>query len=174
MHDWPDDASLPSPDLVAAWRDLGTLGTERVPMWAAHWLAGGHDGPALVQLAGLHGDDPFEVRAVLDAALAECGVCDADLAVASELESRAHANQVFTSIAELYLSGKASARWIVQKVYEVAEPEFPELITDLPLGRLFVLDDEWGAGWGRTVDELRAVVRDACEQQLRLGRPAGP
>jgi hypothetical protein len=40
----------------------------------------------------------------------------------------------------------------------------------LPLGRLFVLDDEWGAGWGRTDDQLRAVVRQACAEQLKSAR----
>lgn len=42
----------------------------------------------------------------------------------------------------------------------------PEVI-DLPLGRLYGVDDEWGAGWGRAVEELRAAVRAACAEQLR-------
>jgi hypothetical protein len=50
---------------VAAWLILGTVPTERVPLWAAHWIVAGHDGPALAELAGLHGDDPHEVRDLL-------------------------------------------------------------------------------------------------------------
>ena len=40
---------------------------------AAFWLASGHDGTALVDLAGPHGDDPHEVRDLLPAALADYG-----------------------------------------------------------------------------------------------------
>jgi hypothetical protein len=41
-------------------------------MWAAHWLADGYDGESLVHLAGLHGDNPFDVRDALPGALADC------------------------------------------------------------------------------------------------------
>ena len=59
MHDWPvDDASeVPIPKLVAAWFVLDTLPTERVPLWASHWIAGGHDGESLRSLAGVSGKD---------------------------------------------------------------------------------------------------------------------
>ena len=40
---------------------LGVLPTEKVPLWAAYWIAGGRDGEALIYLAGLPGDDPREV-----------------------------------------------------------------------------------------------------------------
>jgi hypothetical protein len=53
---------------------LDTLPTERVPLWAAHWLAAGYDGEVLAALAGPHGDDPHAVRDLLVAALAECGI----------------------------------------------------------------------------------------------------
>jgi hypothetical protein len=42
-------------------------------------------------------------------------------------------------------------------------------VMGLPLGGLFGVDDEWGAGWGRSNDELAQVVREACEEQLRSG-----
>jgi hypothetical protein len=43
--------------LVAAEYALGSVAVERVPWNAADWVANGHDGPALRQLAGLNGTD---------------------------------------------------------------------------------------------------------------------
>ncbi len=172
MHDWPADPDeIPSPRLVAAWLILGTLPTERVPLWAAHWLAAGYDGQALAELAGLHGDDPHEVRDLLGPALAECGASTpgGGQAAAGERE-RAAAMVAFTAIARLQISGRAGERWVVDKVVEIAEPYFHDSITSLPLGQLFALDDEWGAGWGRTDEQLRAVVRQACIAQLDAAR----
>ncbi|MFJ6198231.1 hypothetical protein [Micromonospora sp. NPDC092111] len=45
------------PDLVAAEYVLGSVNVERVPWYAADWLAAGHDGTALSELAGLDGTD---------------------------------------------------------------------------------------------------------------------
>ena len=45
-----------------------------MPLWAAYWIAGGHDGEALIYLAGLHGDDPREVHDALPETLRDCGV----------------------------------------------------------------------------------------------------
>lgn len=169
MHDWPagTGADIPSPELVAAWLDLDTLPTGRVPLWAAHWLAAGHDGAALAELAGLHGDDPHEVRDVLPAALAECGVGAPDCAAAADIRERAAATTAFNAIARLHLDGRASAYWVVQTVVEIAEPYFPSSIVDLPLGALYLLDDEWDGAWGRTEAQLRDVVRQACLDQLQ-------
>lgn len=66
----PESAGVPSPTLVAAWLTLDTLATERIPLFAAHWLASGYDRHALAELAGLDGDDPHDVRDVLADALA--------------------------------------------------------------------------------------------------------
>ncbi len=150
MSDWPADAEagIPSPELVAAWLELDTLPTERVPLWAAHWLAAGHDGEVLAALAGLDGDDPHEVRDLLPCALAECGVMTPDFATASEVRQRSAAMAAFNATAQLHLDGRASAYWVVQTVVEIAEPHFPRSITSLPLGALHLLEDEWGAGWG--------------------------
>jgi len=138
------------------------LPTERIPQLAAIWLVNGYDGEALVELAGLHGDDPHEVRDLLPAALVDCGVNPptADAAAATE---------AFTNLAKLHIDGKAGARWIVDKIDEIlARTGYPNSIIDLPLGQLYGLDDEWGAGWGRTEVELRAITRQACLDQLRL------
>jgi hypothetical protein len=169
MHDWPaDPGEIPSPQLVAAWLILDILPTERIPLWAAHWIAAGYDGQALAELAGLHGDDPHEVRDLLPDALAECGVSTP--ADPSGEHERAAAIVAFTAIARLQASGHASERWIIDKVIQIAEPYFDRTIISLPLGRLYALDDEWGAGWGRTDDQLKAIVRQACAQQLDAAR----
>lgn len=156
------DSVIPSPTLVAAWLTLDMLPAERIPRWAAFWLVDGYDGPALVELAGLHGDDPGEVRDLLPAALAECRVAvpAADAAAAME---------AFTYLAQLCVDGKAGERWIVDKVAEIlSRSGYANEVIALPLGQLADLDDEWGAGWGRTDAELRAVTRQACHDQLRL------
>jgi hypothetical protein len=169
MHDWPaDPAEIPSPQLIAAWLVLNILPTERIPLWAAHWIAVGYDGHALAELAGLHGDDPHEVRDLLPDALAECGVTAS--ADPSWEHERAAAMVAFTAIARLQASGHASERWVVDKVVQIAEPYFDRAIISLPLGQLYSLHDEWGAGWGRSDEQLRAVVRQACAQQRGAAR----
>jgi hypothetical protein len=74
------------------------LPTERVPLWAAHWLVAGYDGEHLVYLAGLHGDDPHDVRDALPAALRDCGaeIPESDLAAATV---------VFTHLAQRHIEG---------------------------------------------------------------------
>lgn len=83
---------------------------------------------------------------------------------------RAAAMVAFTAIARLQVSGRASERWVIGKVAEIVEPDFRDSIISLPLGRLYVLDDEWGVGWGRSDEQLRAVVRQACIAQLDAAR----
>jgi hypothetical protein len=136
------------------------LASERAPWWAAHWLAGGRGGPAPAELAGLNGRDPHAIRDLLPAAPAELGIVvpAADLAAAGV---------VFTDLARLRLSGRASERWVVDKVTEIAENRgYDNRLLRSPLARLWTLDDEWSAGWGRTQAELAAEVRAACAQQL--------
>lgn len=53
------------PDLVAAEYALDRVDVERVPWYAADWLAGVHDGPALRELAGLDGTDTRLIGAML-------------------------------------------------------------------------------------------------------------
>lgn len=82
MNDPPAPAppEVPSPLQVASWEKLGVLPTDKVPLWAAYWIAAGHDGEALIYLAGLHGDDPSEIHDALPQALRDCGVPDSDVA----------------------------------------------------------------------------------------------
>jgi hypothetical protein len=164
MHDWPDvaDAELPSPRLVAAWLVLDMLPAERVPLWASYWLAGGYDGPSLAQLAGLHGGEPREVRDLLPAALADCGV----IVPATQT---AAAMQAFTRLAQLHADGKAGERWITIKVAEIlTRCDYAGSVIALPLGQLYGLDGEWDGGWGGTDAQLREATRQACRDQLRL------
>jgi len=154
-------SGTPSPTVVAAWVALGRAPAERVPWWAAEWLADGCDGSALRELAGLNGRDPRAVNDLLPSALAEMGV-------ALPTSAAAAATVVFQDLAELCLSGRASERWVVQKVEEiVGQADYSDDVLDLPLGTLYGTDDAWDGGWGPPVEELRATVRAACVEQLR-------
>jgi len=134
-------------------------------MWAAYWIVGGYDGEALARLAGLHGDDPREVHDALPDALRDCGVEMPD--------SDAAAAVAFTHAARLYVAGQAGPWWVLDQVYLIVTMSADEdSVMDLPLGRLYGVDDEWGAGWGRSHEELTQVVREACEEQLRAGSAA--
>jgi hypothetical protein len=151
----------PSPGTVAALFVLGAIRSERVPWWAAQWLADGHEGEALRQLAGLDGRDPHAVNDLIQTALADAGVSlpSTPVAIASE---------AFRHLAEMCLSGQTGERWVAQKVEEVViHLHYNDDVGDLPLGRLYGVDDEWKGGWGSSVDELKARVRAACIEQLR-------
>jgi|ERR1700722_801410 len=160
----PSEASeIPPPVLVASWEWLGLLPTALVPLWAAYWLVGGQDGEALVYLAGLHGDDPREIHDALPDALRDCGVeiPDSDLAAATV---------VFTHDAHLYVDGLVGPEWLLDRVDRiVARSGYSASVMDLPLGGLFGVGDERGAGWGRSKEDLAQVVREACEEQLCNG-----
>lgn len=149
--------------MVAVWTRLDLLRTEKVPLWAAHWLVAGYDGEHLAALAGLHGDDPHDVRDELPGALLDCGVAIPDSNVAA-------ASVAFGHLARMHVDGLAGPEWVGQKVEEVLiRSGYAREIRDLPLGHLYYIADEWRAGWGRTIQELAAVVREACEEQLRNG-----
>jgi len=83
---------------------------------------------------------------------------------------RAAAMVAFTAIARLRASGGAGERWVVDKVIQIAEPYFDRAVTSLPLGQLYALSYEWGADWGRTDEQLRAVVRQGSTAQLTAAR----
>jgi len=151
----------PPPDALAARFVLGIAPTENVPWWAAQWLADGFDGPALRELAGLNGRDSHEVNDLLPDALAEMGVAMPSSAVAA-------AGEAFRQMAEMCLSGQAGERWVAQQVEDiVARSDYRSDVLDLPLGRLYGVEDEWEGGWGATVEELTKTVRARCAEQLR-------
>lgn len=167
MHDWPaiTPGEIPSPRLVAVWARLDMLPAERLPLWAAHWLAAGHDGETLRTLAGLSAtDDPRDIRDILPGALADCKVTIPG-------SDSAAAQLAFTNLARMCADGHAGERWVLDKVCEIAaRSDYANSVLSLPLGQIFGLDDEWGAGWGRTEQELRAEVRKACAAQLASSR----
>lgn len=80
----------------------------------------------------------------------------------------------FTAAARLMADGLATERWLVGKVYEIAEPWFDESVTSLPLGSLYLLEEEWDADWGRATEQLRSLVRRACREQLEAAFEAAP
>ena len=121
MHDWPipESDEIPTPKLVAAWVTLDIIPTERIPLWAAHWLVQGYDGDTLRTLAGLSGTDPHDVHDALPAALADCAapIPDSDAAAAQV---------AFIKLARMHADNRATERWVLDKVCEiVAGPATP-------------------------------------------------
>lgn len=97
---------------VAAWEQLGLLPIEKVPLWAAYWIAAGSDGRSLAELACLHGDDPHDVHDLLPATLNDFGVSLAGSAVAAIVAC--------THVARLFSDGLAGPQWVLQNVAEIA------------------------------------------------------
>jgi hypothetical protein len=160
LPSWPFE-SPPPPDLVAAWYVLARLPTGRVPWWAAQWLADGHDGPALRELAGLGANDGYQVRDLLPDALAEVGVTLPDATVAA-------ASTWFDHVARLCLAGRAGERWVAQVVEDIVRAsDYDAGVCELPLGGLYGVEDAWAGGWGPDEEQLRATVRSACSMQIR-------
>jgi hypothetical protein len=123
---YPDGDEVPSPEGVAVWIHLRQLRPEKVPLWAAHWLIGGYDGEHVVHLAGLHGDDPREVRDALPSALRDCGVQMPESDVAA-------AEIVFTQLARMYLEGEVEAVRVLRTAGAVlAWSGYPDNIIDMP------------------------------------------
>ena len=145
------------------------VANEDAPMWAAHWLAAGYDGPALRTLAGLGRTEVREVQDVLPEALEDCGVAlPADDVAAAEV--------LFTDLARSHLAGEIDWLGLATTVYDVyLSSRFDPGVLDLPLARVTYLDEEWGHGCGRPAEELAAEVRAACLEQLNLpGAAAAP
>lgn len=154
----------PSPHAVAVWLVLGMLATERTPWWAAQWLADGHDGEALRELAGLNGKDTHAARDLLPAALAEMGVELPLTHVAAVIEA-------FRDLADMLLARRTDAQWVVKRVEQIiVQAQYDDEVLNMPLGHLYGLDDEWEGGWGRTPAELKAEVEARCSEQLLVGR----
>jgi hypothetical protein len=138
---------------------IGDLATEQVPLWAAHWLAHGMDGDALRTLAGLDGSDSPTVWEILPGALE-----DTHTPIPHNVPDAV--TVAYRDLGRLHLDGKISTRWLIAKIEGlVVSADNADDYLDPPLGALYGFDDEWGAGWGRTEDELTALLREACIQQ---------
>ena len=166
MKDQPlSDASseIPSPALVAAWRRLGILDIDRVPKWAAYWLIGGYDGPALARLAGVGSSDSRETQDLLPAAPADCGI-------ALPLTTVAAAETVFNDLIEQLLSGQIDEGQVIQEVDTVLHStDYAAEVRALPLGKVWdCIDQEWTHG--RTIGDGQRdkMVRAVCKLVDRL------
>src|SRR4051812_36265007 len=157
MDPVPED--VPTPSLVTGWLALGLLDTSRGPWGAAQWLADGHDGEALRTLAGLEGNDSRAVRDVLADALADAG--------APPLTQHDAARAAFVDLAVQLQTGRITELGVVRTVQRIlTSTDYAGSVLGLPLGQTFGLDDEWDYGWGRSVDELGALIQTACREQL--------
>lgn len=47
--------------------------------------------------------------------------------------------------------------------------DYADEVMDLPLGRLYGVDDAWTDGWGPSTAELGGEVRAACTRQVADG-----
>ena len=160
--DGPACEPIPSPAVVAAWVALGTVTPERVPLWAAHWLAQGLDGPELVALAGLNEKDVREIHDVLPAALSDAGVDPVPELVAAARVS-------FDHVARMHLDGLCGWRWVISTVTDTFDQnDRADEMDAEPLGALFGVEEELVGGWGRSVEEIEAAVREACERQVHI------
>ena len=150
----------PSPKLVAAWLTLDVLvDPALVPVWAASWIVDGLDSPGLIDLAGLDGRDPFDVRDQTTKALNELGVEVSDLDEAADL--------VLTDEAERCLAGQTDERALAAAIDALyVRSGYADESLRQPLGAAYGLDDEWVGGWGRTDSQLREAVRAACQKQV--------
>ncbi len=143
------------------WHELGLLPTDRVPMWAAHWLVQDMDGETLRILAGLDGRDPHEVRDVLAEALTDTGTA---------MPSRSDAVKIaYTDMARCCLAGELSERsaGLHDRTEVVIMADYSdEMLLPRRLVLSYELDGEWTVGWGRPEPELIAAVRAACAEQI--------
>lgn len=168
---WPDDDDMvPGPELVAAWQKLDLLTVDRLPVWAAHWIAAGHDGSALVELAGRSEGDP--VLDLVEPALQDCGFSGPTMHDARRT--------AFSAVAAVMLAGHIDEFQVALEYSQimVAGDGWTDPEGEPTLLRLFDLDDDWRHG-NRSIAELRATVRDVCRQWMPfadtglLHRPRG-
>ncbi|MGB3412087.1 MAG: hypothetical protein WBA45_12930 [Microthrixaceae bacterium] len=161
------DSDVLRPELLAAMLALGLLKgriAESIPMSAAWWIVEGIDSVEVTRLAGLSGTDTYEVRDVLRSALDAMGIEIPSSAVAVPV--------VFDELARRYLAGLSNERSVVSDVEQIyIDSGYLDEVSNQPLGKTYGLDDEWGAGWGRTDTEIIAEVKALCEEQIRYGEP---
>ncbi|WP_194823301.1 hypothetical protein [Micromonospora sp. S-DT3-3-22] len=154
------------PDLVAAEYVLGRMVVERMPWYAADWLADGHDGPALRELAGLDGTDTRLIGELLPAALDEMGV-----RVPSAAEA---ADTWLATLAQRLVDGAIDERTVSERVSAfVCERGDLDEIRHSPFTDLHVLADEWDQDGERGNRELANSVRLLCRDHLSRV-PASP
>jgi hypothetical protein len=149
---------------VAAEYVLGSLDTERVPWYAADWLAEGYDGTSLRELAGLDDTEPRRIADLLPAALAE-------MKVSMPTPGEA-ADEWFDRVATRLLDRQISEREASQVTSAFVSWNLHiDEIWRTPFTDLHIMVDEWDQPWGRSNAELAAEVRQLCTHHLlRRGR----
>ncbi len=145
---------------VASEYALGTLDARYLPWYAADWLAEGHDGPNLVELACLDDSDPGRNIDLLPDALADVRepVPTVDQAVDEWLDDIAAA-LARGEIDERTVFVRVAAFTVEVLGYQTRWPA--TLVT------LAAMADEWEGEWGRSDAELATEVRDVCAQHVR-------
>ncbi|ATY13240.1 hypothetical protein CU254_24455 [Amycolatopsis sp. AA4] len=145
--------------MAAARIALDLSPTDCLPLWAAHWLADGEDGEHLRHLAGLSRTEPREIHDVERAALADCR---APIPTATEA-----AEEAFAHLARMLLNGHLTERGLLDDLHTIiVRTDYSDRVIELPLAQAWMLDEEWGQGWGRTEEQIKEVIRAACKNQL--------
>lgn len=154
------------PELVAAEYALRSVDVERMPWYTADWLADGHDGPALRELAGLDGTDTRLIGELLPDALSEVGV---------RVPSAAQAADTWlATLAQRLIDGEVDERTVSEHVSAFVSWQLDvDEIWRSPFTDLHVIVDEWDQGWGRGNQELATIVRQLCRDHLSRV-PASP
>lgn len=160
-------AEIPAPAVAAAWIALDLSPTDDLPLWAAHWLANGEDGEHLRHLAGLSHTEPREIHDVQQAALADCHIPIPTAAAA--------ARDAFTHLARMLLHGHLTERALLTALHTIiVRTDYADSAIALPLGQAWMLDEEWGQGWGRTEKQIKEAIQAACQAQLCFMASASP
>lgn len=153
---------MPSPDQVAQLLAQGDLAVEHAPLWAAHWLAEGRGGDATGELAGTSRRDTDRITELLPNVLVEC---DAIL-VAPPNAAQLQASDVLDTVARLFLTGRASGRFVLERVDEQVDDD-PDAVTGQPLAQLYADDAPW-----RAHNNQAPEIRRRCTPGLRAPAPA--
>ncbi|GAA1405890.1 hypothetical protein [Catellatospora coxensis] len=143
-----------SPFLAAALHANGQLPSERLPWIAAGWLAAGHDGPALRELAGLSASDYQEAADLLPAALAETGLAP----LTEELGARAFLDHLYTGVLDGRL-GEGDLCWKMSDLRNHADAVHGVW----PFDELAQLEYEFNVLYGSPTDVQEQIVRRLCQ-----------
>jgi hypothetical protein len=147
----------PTREYAAALWVLGVLPVDRVPWWAAEWLARGDDTDAIAELAGLNAQYPREIHDLLPAVFP------------APPDLNAAFGTVLTRIARRYLAGELTARHVVDEVRELDTSDQP--LSDVhyeAVDRVEYLADPRYGRWtpAQFADHIERTVRAACEAQV--------
>lgn len=143
-----------SPFVAAALHANGQLPSERLPWIAADWLAAGHDGPALRELAGLSASDYQQASELLPAALAETGLAP----LTEELGARAFLDHLYTCV----LDGTLSEGDLCWKMSDLRN--FTVAVRGVwPFDELAELEYEFDVRYGSPTDVQEQIVRKLCQ-----------